>query len=75
MSPCVGRRGETVRLLRNGHANGGRFLSRACTAHFAPKIRRGTTFAAVTLEQRGYAAGESRRLKVKLKVAPSHRRR
>jgi hypothetical protein len=66
VSPCSGRRGEPVRLLRNGKPNGSRFLSRACTARFVPQIRHGTTFAAVTFAQRGYAAAESRRLKIRI---------
>ncbi len=73
VSPCAGRRGEPVRLLRNGHANGSRFLSRACTARFVPRIRRGTSFAAVVFAQRGYAEGKSRRLKIR--IAHRHRSR
>jgi glucose/arabinose dehydrogenase len=70
VSPCNGRKGQSVELRRNGHANGTRFLSRACTAHFNPKVRRGTTFAAAIREGRGYLPGQSRRLTIKL----SHRR-
>jgi hypothetical protein len=72
VSPCVGRRGESVTLLRHGRPNGTKFLSRACTARFAPQIRRGTTFAAFTHEGRGYAAGHSRKLTVR--IAHRHRR-
>jgi hypothetical protein len=71
VSPCNNRRGETVALLRNGHANGSRFLSRACTARFLPQIRSGATFAAITHEARGYEAGKSRRLTIRI----AHRRR
>jgi len=66
VSPCGGRKGETVKLLRNGHANGTRFLSRACTARFMPRVRRGTTFAAATTSERGYLPGQSRRLTIRL---------
>ncbi len=66
VSPCDDRRGTSVELLRNGRANGSRFLSRACTARFLPRIRGGTTFAAVTREERGYLPGESRRLTIRL---------
>jgi hypothetical protein len=72
VSPCEGRKGQSVRLLRNGRPNGTRFLDRACTARFLPRIRRGTTFKADIREEGGYPAGESRRLKVKL---AHHRRR
>ena len=68
VSPCAGRKGEPVTLLRNGHANGTKYLSRACTARFVPRVRRGTTFAAFTREDRadGYLAGKSRKLTIRL---------
>ena len=71
VSPCDGRRGQTVELLKNGHLNGSRYLSRACTARFMPRIRGGTTFAARTREGRGYLPGSSRQLTIRL----AHRRR
>ncbi len=71
VSPCSSRKGQSVELLRNGHANGSRYLSRACTAHFNPKIRSGTTFAAATHEGRGYLPGKSRKLTIRL----AHRKR
>jgi hypothetical protein len=72
VSPCPGRKGEPLTLLRNGHANGTRYLSRACTAHFLRRIHRGTTFAAFTHEERGYMAGKSRKLTIR--IAPRRRR-
>jgi hypothetical protein len=66
VSPCEGRRGQTVRLLRNGRPNGSRFLDRACTARFLPRVRRGTTFRATIREERGYPAGQSRRLRIRI---------
>jgi hypothetical protein len=66
VSPCSGRKGEMVKLLRNGHPNGTRFLSRACTARFLPRVHRGTTFAAATTAERGYEPGRSRQLKIRL---------
>jgi hypothetical protein len=71
VSPCNGRRGKTVELLRNGHSNGSRYLSRACTARFLPRIRQGTTFTAVTRADRDYLAGKSRHLTIRL--AKRHR--
>ncbi len=71
VSPCDGRRGQSVELLRDGAPNGSHFLSRACTARFLPRVRRGTTFTAVTREERGYQRGESRRLTIRL----AHRHR
>jgi hypothetical protein len=73
VSPCVGRKGQSVTLLRNGHSNGTRSLSRACTARFAPQVRRGTTFAAFIHENRGYAAGKSRKLTIRI-AHRKHRR-
>jgi len=74
VSPCKGRVGEAVGLLRNGSRNGTRRLSRACTARFAPKIGRGgIRFAAFTHKEGEYEAGESRRLIIRL--AHHHQRR
>ncbi len=70
VSPCKGRKGDPVVLLRNGHRNGSRRLSRACTARFSSRIRRNATFAAVTREQDGYVAGDSRLLKMRIGGPP-----
>ncbi len=67
VSPCRGRRGETVALLRNGNRNGSKFLSRACTARFLRRIHRNTTFAAITYPSESYLAGDSRPLRIKIK--------
>ena len=72
VSPCKGRKGEKVGLLRNGHRNGTRSLNRACTARFAPRIGRGTRFAAFAPEEGGYLAAQSRRLTIR--IAHRHRR-
>jgi Glucose / Sorbosone dehydrogenase len=66
VSPCDGRRGQSVELSRNGRPNGSRYLSRACTARFLPRIRSGTSFAATIREGRGYQPGKSRRLIIRL---------
>ena len=71
VSPCDGRRGQTVELLKNGHPNGSRYLSRACTARFLPRIHGGTSFTAAIREGRGYQPGTSRHLTIRL----AHRRR
>jgi hypothetical protein len=76
VSPCDGRRGQSVELLRDGGANGTRYLSRACTARFVARIRNDTSFAAVTREERGYLAGKSRQLTIRLALSkPAQRRR
>lgn len=66
VSPCQGRRGDIVALLRNGRRNGSKFLSRACTARFLRRVYRGTTFAAITYADEEYLAGDSRRLRIRI---------
>ncbi|HEV7482159.1 MAG TPA: PQQ-dependent sugar dehydrogenase [Solirubrobacterales bacterium] len=73
VSPCEGRKGDPVELLRNGRPNGTRYLSRACTARFLPRIRGGTTFSAVTRSGREYEAGKSRKLTIRLAHRHKHR--
>jgi hypothetical protein len=70
VSPCNGRKGESVTLLRNGHRNGTHFIDRACTARFLPRVNGATSFRAAIREEGGYAAAESRQIRIKL----SHRR-
>jgi hypothetical protein len=66
VSPCQKRKGEAVALFRNGHRNGSRYLSRACTARFLRRIHRNTTFAGVTYTSSDYLAGVSRPLKIRV---------
>ena len=66
VSPCNGRRGQPVQLRRNGRSFGSRYLSRACTARFLPRIRSGTTFAAGIRADETYLPAESRRLTIRL---------
>jgi len=74
VSPCDGRKGEAIGLLRNGRPNGTRFVSRACTARFLPRIRRGTTFTAFTHQDDEYLAAESRRLTIRIAQRRQQRR-
>jgi len=66
VSPCKGRRGDTVALLRNGHRNGSKFLSRACTARFLRRVSRNTVFGAKTFADETYQAGDSRHLRIRI---------
>jgi Glucose / Sorbosone dehydrogenase len=68
VSPCAGHKGKPVRLLRNGHLNGSRYLGRACTTRFLRRVHRNTTFAA-TLEdpENGADLAESRHLKIRIR--------
>jgi len=74
VSPCDKRKGQPVKLLRNGHANGSRFLSRACTARFLPRVRRDTTFTAAVPEDGEYLPAESRHLKIRIEHRHHHHR-
>jgi hypothetical protein len=73
VSPCDNRKGATVALLRNGHSNGAKYLSRACTARFSPQIHRATTFVVFTREEHGYEAGKSRKLTIRIAHRRHHR--
>jgi hypothetical protein len=66
VSPCNGRKSQSVTLLRNGHRNGSHYLDRACTARFLPRLHGATTFSASIREEGGYQAAESRLLRIKL---------
>ncbi|HEX7058277.1 MAG TPA: hypothetical protein VF176_00290 [Solirubrobacterales bacterium] len=71
ISPCRQDRTLAVRLLRDGRLNGSKFLSRACTAHFHPRIRRRTTFTATLVpEDADQLPPTSRQLTIKI----DHRR-
>lgn len=72
LSPCEGREGQLLRLLRGGRPNGSKYLSRACTVRFHPRVRHRTTFKATFLsEEDGSLLAESRTLTIKI----DHRRR
>jgi glucose/arabinose dehydrogenase len=71
-SPCEGRRGERVKLLRGRTVIASKPLSRACTAHFSPRIGRPTAFRATIAEDTVYLAATSRRLMIK--IQRRHRR-
>ena len=73
VSPCDGRRGQTIELQRNGSANGSRFLSRACTARFVRRVRGDTAFVATIREGGAYLPGRSRQLTIRLAQPPPRR--
>jgi hypothetical protein len=67
VAPCKEQRGKIVRLLRDGRPNGVRFVSRACTARFYPRVRRPTVFQAELMrEEDGAFFVASRWLKIKI---------
>jgi glucose/arabinose dehydrogenase len=70
VSPCGGRKGEPVKLLRGGRHVATRRLDRACTVHFRPRISRGAGFRATIGENTASLAGFSRQLRIRIK--PRH---
>jgi hypothetical protein len=64
VSPCAGRRGEPVKLMRGRKHLGTRHLDRACTVRFRPRITRRTNFRATIAEDANYVAATSRKLRV-----------
>jgi glucose/arabinose dehydrogenase len=66
VSPCAGRRGEPVRLMRGRAHLGTRRLDRACTVRFRPKISRRAKFRAEVFEDANYQAASSRQLQIKI---------
>ena len=74
VSPCDGRKGDPIELLRDGRPHGTRALSRACTARFLPRVHGGTTFSAVTRADREFVAGKSRKLTIRLAHPHKHAR-
>jgi glucose/arabinose dehydrogenase len=66
VSPCAGRRGEPVKLMRGRTHLGTRRLDRACTVRFRPKISRRTKFQAVIAEDANFLAASSRKLQIKI---------
>jgi hypothetical protein len=70
-SPCEGRPGTPVGLLRDGRPNGSHLLDRDCVTHFKPLIREAAGFAAIVHKARGYLPAKSRTLRIRL--APSRK--
>lgn len=66
VSPCNGRRGEPVKLMRGRTHLGTRRLDRACTVRFRPKISRRAKFRAEIREDANYVAASSRKLQIKI---------
>jgi hypothetical protein len=64
VSPCAGRRGEPVRLLRGNVKLGSRRLDRACTARFLPRVTRKVKFRAEIAADSTYAPAVSRNLPI-----------
>ena len=75
VSPCAGRRGEPVKLMRGRKHLGTRHLDRVCSVRFRPKITRRANFRATISEDATYIAATSRKLPIKILHRKSAKRR
>jgi Glucose / Sorbosone dehydrogenase len=71
VSPCAGRQGQPISLLRGRRKLGTRHLDKVCSARFRPRISRRSKFRATVNQDSVYEAATSRKLTVK----PRPRRR
>jgi hypothetical protein len=71
VSPCKGRRGERVWLMRGRRRIASKRLSVACTVQFLPRISRPVSFRAVVGEDSTYQSALSR--PVRIRVEHRHR--
>jgi hypothetical protein len=65
ITPCNGRRGDPVTLWRGRRNMGTRFLDRACSARFRPRIDRRSSFRATVKASDQYLPAISRKLTIK----------
>lgn len=64
-TPCKNRRGDPVTLWRGRRNMGTRYLDRACSARFRPRIDRRSSFRATTKQTDEYLPAISRKLTIK----------
>lgn len=75
VSPCAGRRGEPVKLMRGRTHLGTRRLDQVCSVRFRPKITRRANFRASIAEDANYVSATSRKLRIKVKHRKQANRR
>jgi Glucose / Sorbosone dehydrogenase len=73
VTPCPARRGDPVTLMRGRQRLGTRYLDRACSVRFRPRINRRSSFRAVVKESSAFLSATSRTVTVK--PVRRHRRR
>ena len=73
ITPCNGRRGDPVTLWRGRRNLGTRYLDRACSVRFRPRIDRRSSFRATVRQTDAYLAAISRRVTIKPVRHPRHR--
>jgi hypothetical protein len=72
VSPCEGRRGQSVTLLQGRRKLGTRRLDRVCTVRFRPRVKHRVTLRAKIASDGTYEEATSRRLR--LRILRRHRR-
>jgi hypothetical protein len=65
VTPCNGRRGDPVTLWRGRRNMGTRYLDRACSVRFRPRIDRRSSFRATVRQSDQYLPAISRKLTIK----------
>jgi len=65
VTPCEGRRGDPVTLWRGRRNLGSRYLDRACSVRFRPRIDRLSTFRTTVRADDKYLSAISRKLTIK----------
>ncbi|HEV2858565.1 MAG TPA: PQQ-dependent sugar dehydrogenase [Solirubrobacterales bacterium] len=65
VTPCNGRRGDAVTLWRGRRNMGTRYLDRACSVRFRPRIDRRSSFRATVRQSDEYLPAISRKLTIK----------
>lgn len=65
VAPCNGHRGDAVTLWRGRRNMGTRYLDRACSVRFRPRIDRRSSFRATVRENAEYLPAISRKLTIK----------
>jgi Glucose / Sorbosone dehydrogenase len=65
VSPCEDRKGQPVRLFRGRKPAGTKYLDRACSAHFTPRVPHRSTFTAFAPGNDSFLPATSRHLGIK----------
>jgi hypothetical protein len=65
VTPCNGRRGDAVTLYRGRRNMGTRYLDRACSVRFRPRIDRRSSFRATVHASESFLPAISRTLTIK----------
>jgi hypothetical protein len=72
VSPCKGRHGELIKLREGKRRLGSRYLNRACSVNFRPRIRHRGSFQASIGEDSAYVSTKSRKLRIRIEHPHRH---